>query len=129
MITSPAPTGANEEAGVITSPVSVLHSDIGGSMNDIISLMNLYKPSILHALQVICDADIIYTSTGHILIVVKPFKAMNNLYSDKTMYLYIHFGDSMSGNYDSSGSSSNNSPPRMIPHVYQMVDNYYRTMI
>ena len=50
-----------------------------GGVHDLIGLTHLHEPAILHALRLRYDSDIIYTSTGPILIAVNPFKPMPNL--------------------------------------------------
>ena len=56
-----------------------------GGVDDLIGLTHLHEPAILHALRVRYDSDVIYTSTGPILIAVNPFKPMPALYQSETM--------------------------------------------
>ena len=51
-------------------------------VDDLISLTHLHEPAILHALEMRFCHDIIYTSTGPILIAVNPFKAVS-LYTEQ----------------------------------------------
>jgi myosin-5 len=51
-------------------------------VDDLISLTHLHEPAILHALEMRFAHDIIYTSTGPILIAVNPFKAVS-LYTEE----------------------------------------------
>jgi hypothetical protein len=45
-----------------------------GGVHDLIGLTHLHEPAILHALRLRYDADVIYTSTGPILIAINPFQ-------------------------------------------------------
>lgn len=47
---------------------------MAGGVDDLIGLTHLHEPAILHALRLRYDADIIYTSTGPILLAINPFK-------------------------------------------------------
>lgn len=58
-------------------------------VDDLISLTHLHEPAILHALEMRFGHDIIYTSTGPILIAVNPFKAVS-LYTEQ-VFLALHF--------------------------------------
>jgi len=58
-----------------------LSSSVVGGVDDLIGLMHLHEPAILHSLRIRYDKDIIYTNTGPILIAINPFKAMPKLYS------------------------------------------------
>ncbi len=110
-----------------------------GGVDDLIGLTHLHEPAILHALRVRYDSDIIYTSTGPILIAVNPFKPMPALYRSETMEEYrIQGENSKKAVSDKSNSprrspkkapkqSSNNS--RLSPHVYQTADDAYRQML
>jgi myosin heavy subunit len=62
------------EAGVFASPMAGVNSNIVGGVDDLIELTHLHEPAILHALRLRYDSDIIYTSTGPILIAINPFK-------------------------------------------------------
>jgi myosin heavy subunit len=135
-------SGEDPEAGVVASPS--VHNDaaIVGGVDDLIALTHLHEPAILHALRLRYDADIIYTSTGPILIAVNPFKKMEKLYSPDTMEKYR-----LQGEHSASGSTSStyNTPfkhrrlfnakqqnqevKRLPPHVYQTADDAYRAMM
>mmetsp|Transcript_25317 Transcript_25317/g.56231 ORF Transcript_25317/g.56231 Transcript_25317/m.56231 type:complete len:2153 (+) Transcript_25317:556-7014(+) len=151
--------GEDPEAGVLTSPSTHVDDRIVGGVDDLIGLTHLHEPAILHALRLRYDANIIYTSTGPILIAVNPFKAMP-LYSDDMMERYrIHGegngggGGSGSGSGGGGGSSvikSTTYTPfkqrggnkaltkngadgkdvkRLPPHPYQTADDAYRAMM
>lgn len=133
-------SGEDQEAGVIASPSTVVRSSIIGGVDDLIELTHLHEPAILHALRLRYDADIIYTSTGPILIAVNPFKPMP-LYSDETMEQYRIQGEM--GIVPSTLSTTTSAfltpfrkrrdPPvvnkRLPPHVYQTADDAYRAMM
>ena len=130
--------GADKEAGVVASPVTITQSNVVGGVNDLIGLTHLHEPAILHALRLRYGEDIIYTSTGPILIAVNPFKAMPGLYSDDVMEEYRQKGESISiqsqnknnsNNNSSSNGSKNNKEAKLPPHVYQTADDSYRAMM
>ena len=145
--------GEDPEAGVLTSPSTRQHSSIVGGVDDLIELTHLHEPAILHALRLRYDSDIIYTSTGPILIAVNPFKAMKQLYQPDTMEEYRLQGesnlnpsmDAMSNSpskfmtpsfknkkllkRQNSASSENGKKQRLSPHVYQTADDAYRQML
>mmetsp|Transcript_41931 Transcript_41931/g.61332 ORF Transcript_41931/g.61332 Transcript_41931/m.61332 type:complete len:1524 (+) Transcript_41931:174-4745(+) len=134
-------SGEDPEAGVITSPSTHQDDDIVGGVNDLIGLTHLHEPAILHALRLRYDADIIYTSTGPILIAVNPFKRME-LYSQDTMEEYRIQGEN-GADSASPGSSGPITPfnrrklglrasvrsQRLPPHAYQTADDAYRAMM
>jgi len=133
-------SGDDPEAGVIASPSTRVDSSIVGGVDDLIELTHLHEPAILHALRLRYDADIIYTSTGPILIAVNPFKPMP-LYSDQMMELYRIQGEM--GIIPSPPSTTTSafvtpfrkkreapsSNKRLPPHVYQTADDAYRAMM
>jgi myosin-5 len=135
--------GEDPEAGVIASPSTLNDEHIVGGVDDLIGLTHLHEPAILHALRLRYDADIIYTSTGPILIAVNPFKKMD-IYSSGMMEKYCVQGELGTN----AGAASTHSTPfknrnrmigqdkniaaaakRLPPHVYQTADDAYRAMI
>lgn len=135
--------GEDPEAGVIASPSTVNDAHIVGGVDDLIGLTHLHEPAILHALRLRYNADIIYTSTGPILIAVNPFKKMD-IYSPKIMEKYCVQGEQGTN----AGAASTYTTPfknrnrmigqdknpaaaakRLPPHVYQTADDAYRAMI
>jgi myosin heavy subunit len=64
-----------------------------GLVNDLIHLTHLHEPAILHSLRLRYDGDVIYTSTGPILIAVNPFKRMEGLYGEGVMEEYRKAGE------------------------------------
>ncbi|KAL7528309.1 hypothetical protein ACHAXR_002374 [Thalassiosira sp. AJA248-18] len=86
-----------------------------GGVDDLIGLTHLHEPAILHALRLRYDSDVIYTSTGPILIAINPFKSMP-LYTDEVMEQYRLQGEL--GFVD-----------RLPPHAYLTADDAYRAMM
>jgi hypothetical protein len=112
--------------------------------DDLIHLTHLHEPAILQALRIRYDQDIIYTSTGPILIAINPFKPMPHLYSEATMALYRHHGQhqhsntlptattssTLSARKPTTGATrSTTNITRLPPHVYQTADDAYRAML
>lgn len=144
-------SGEDPEAGVIASPSVRNDTDIVGGVDDLIGLTHLHEPAILHALRLRYDADIIYTSTGPILIALNPFKKMN-IYSEEIMEKYCLQGEKgtnagaassfttpfknrnrmiaeEAAKSAAAAASDNNNKSRLAPHVYQTADDAYRAMI
>jgi len=118
------------------------HSVIGG-VDDLIGLTHLHEPAILHALRLRYDSDIIYTSTGPILIAVNPFKDMP-LYSNDVMHQYRVQGEKGTNAASLSGCQTpfkrrtndalikkmnKSKTSRLPPHAYQSADDAYRAMM
>lgn len=152
-------SGEDPEAKVLASPSTHIHNQIVGGVDDLIELTHLHEPAILHALRLRYDADIIYTSTGPILIAINPFKPMSLLYRVDAMEEYRLQGEQQGqagGNGDSNSpmelsnnsfvtpygkagrrkpsqvlrqNSGNTSSRRLSPHVYQTADDAYRQML
>ena len=109
-----------------------------GGVHDLIGLTHLHEPAILHALRLRYDSDIIYTSTGPILIAVNPFKPMPNLYQTNTMEEYRIQGEnskksatelSNSPRKATRNQNNNKTDSKLSPHVYQTADDAYRQML
>lgn len=130
--------GEDPEARVVASPSTHSQAGIVGGVNDLIDLTHLHEPAILHALRLRYDANIIYTSTGPILIAVNPFRKMD-IYGANIMEKYC-----LQGEKTSSGTSTSFTTPfksrrvngkptpqqsRLPPHVYQAADDAYRAMM
>jgi myosin-5 len=132
--------GEDREAHVIASPSTKIDASIVGGVDDLIGLTHLHEPAILHALRLRYDADIIYTSTGPILIAVNPFKKMD-LYSPETMVKYCKQGEAASSSnvttfttpFKNRGVVGNQKQDsyrhKLAPHVYQTADDAYRAMM
>ncbi|KAL7538332.1 hypothetical protein ACHAWF_006065 [Thalassiosira exigua] len=117
-----------------------------GGTDDLIGLTHLHEPAILHALRVRYDADVIYTSTGPILIAINPFKAMP-LYDEGVMTRYRlqgerGFVDSAKEEDDGKKGEGKGKKKkakkkvgsefegrRLPPHAYLTADDAYRAMM
>ena len=135
--------GRDTEAGVIASPSTMVDSSVVGGVHDLIGLTHLHEPAILHALRLRYDADIIYTSTGPILIAVNPFKKMD-LYSDDIMETYRRQGENSMGAKNNTNRMLHATPfkasmnrrhrnydddDKLPPHAYKTADDAYRAMM
>ena len=136
-------SGEDPEARVLASPSTALDRNVVGGVDDLIELTHLHEPAILHALRLRYDSDIIYTSTGPILIAVNPFKPMSHLYSEEMMEQYRLQGEQGAGSQQQAQSNSptkfmtpfrkgtqqkQHTTRRLPPHVYQTADDAYRQM-
>eukprot|EP00548_Thalassiothrix_antarctica_P007577 CAMPEP_0194150846 /NCGR_PEP_ID=MMETSP0152-20130528/45450_1 /TAXON_ID=1049557 /ORGANISM="Thalassiothrix antarctica, Strain L6-D1" /LENGTH=2046 /DNA_ID=CAMNT_0038854157 /DNA_START=234 /DNA_END=6374 /DNA_ORIENTATION=- len=139
-------SGEDPEAGVIASPSSKIRNEVVGGVDDLIGLTHLNEPAILHALRLRYDSDIIYTSTGPILIAVNPFKLMD-LYSVDVIESYRLQGEGFSSSSERNAyttpfkrrakgtpfmhktNTESSGNKRLPPHVYQIADDAYRAMM
>jgi len=139
-------SGEDPEAGVISSPSSKIRNEVVGGVDDLIGLTHLNEPAILHALRLRYDSDIIYTSTGPILIAVNPFKTMD-LYSEDVIESYRQQGEGSASNTEGNAyvtpfkrrgketpfrgrqQPEKSGNKRLPPHVYQTADDAYRAMM
>ena len=154
--TSHSSSGGDTEACVITSPSTHLDSSVVGGVHDLIGLTHLHEPAILHALRLRYDSDIIYTSTGPILIAINPFERMDHLYCKEVMESYRIQGEGLRGsggvggggvgssitpfkagnnrgkggmnNSNSSGTGGGGGNNKLPPHAYKTADDAYRAM-
>ncbi|KAK1740703.1 myosin family protein [Skeletonema marinoi] len=124
----------DELEDIKTRDYEAAHRVVGG-VDDLIGLTHLHEPAILHALRLRYDADIIYTSTGPILIAINPFKSMP-LYTDEVMQRYRLEGElgtgstsSSTANKSSSKAGTTDDGTRLPPHAYQTADDAYRAMM
>jgi myosin-5 len=137
-------SGGDPEAEVVASPSAMVTSSVVGGVEDLIELAHLHEPSILHALRLRHDSEIICTATGPILVAINPFKPTDSC-SDQMM------DDCRLQGEQGLGSSTNlNSPTKMIsspfpkgnkpkqhnvakkrlpPHACQTAGDAYRHMI
>ncbi len=109
-----------------------------GYPDDLITLTHLHEPAVLHCLRKRFDQDKIYTNTGPILIALNPFKSCKSLYSDTIMKRYWERGEAQmlmggSGEGNSSGGGGGGGGGRdgdmLAPHVYDLADGTYRSMM
>jgi myosin-5 len=128
--------GEDPEARVVSSPSTRADANVVGGVDDLIGLTHLHEPAILHALWLRYDSDIIYTSTGPILIAVNPFKKMD-IYSDSIMEKYCEQGEqgttvvsTYTTPFKNRRTVGQSAPSqRLPPHVYQTADDAYRAML
>jgi len=88
-------------------------------VEDLTWLTHLHEPSILQALSVRFDKDLIYTNTGPILLAVNPFKRIN-IYSAELLEMYYS-----TGLLKSQGLET----PKLAPHVFATGDSAYRNLV
>ena len=107
-----------------------------GYPDDLITLTHLHEPAVLHCLRKRFARDKIYTNTGPILIALNPFKSCKSLYSDTIMKRYWERGEAQmlmgSGENNTGGSSgggNNSLDDTLAPHVYDLADSTYRSMM
>ena len=86
-------------------------------IDDLITLRFLHEPSILKALTVRYDHQLIYTATGPILIAINPFKHLP-LYTWRVLKYFKESGDRQR-----QGELQHTSP-----HVYKLSGEAYRSM-
>ena len=112
-----------------------------GYPNDLITLTHLHEPAVVHCLRKRYQKDLIYTNTGPILIALNPFKSCINLYSDRAMKQYWErgelkmlgitgsSGDDEKSKRRSSSGSNKEDEEELSPHVYELADATYRSMM
>jgi myosin-5 len=94
-------------------------SDTAHEVDDLIRLTHLHEPAILHTLSSRFHKNIIYTSTGPILIAINPFQRLP-LYTAEVLARYEQHGISKSHGI---------SPPPLPPHAFVTADTAYRQMM
>jgi len=136
---------SDPEASALASPSSRnTGAVVVGGVHDLIGLTHLHEPAILHSLRLRYDADIIYTSTGPILIAINPFQRMDHLYSTEVMECYRRQGEgtgSGAGGLLPGGGVGTATPfkngnrkaqaaleGKLPPHAYKTADDAYRAM-
>jgi len=105
-----------------------------GYPDDLITLTHLHEPAVLHCLRKRFDQDKIYTNTGPILIALNPFKSCKSLYSDIIMKRYWERGEAQmlmggGGEGMSGGGGGGRDNEKLAPHVYDLADETYRSMM
>lgn len=104
-----------------------------GYPDDLITLTHLHEPAVLHCLRKRFDQDKIYTNTGPILIALNPFKSCKSLYSDMIMKRYWERGEAQmlmgGGGSGGDGMSGGRDDEMLAPHVYDLADETYRSMM
>jgi len=95
--------------------------------DDLIHLTHLHEASVTYSLRKRYKQDIIYTSTGPILIALNPFKAMPRIYGEGSMAEYFRRGEALQRM--ESDPDSDETEAILAPHIYGMADEAFRTMM
>eukprot|EP00804_Cyclotella_cryptica_P019435 CCRYP_006620-RA/>CCRYP_006620-RA protein AED:0.11 eAED:0.11 QI:212/1/1/1/0.77/0.9/10/1132/973 len=101
-------TSKEDSGGNASAVLSRVNDEPIGLVHDLIHLTHLHEPAILHSLRLRYDGDVIYTSTGPILIAINPFKRMDDLYGEQVMERYRIIGE---GGMNSTTTRSANVTP------------------
>jgi myosin heavy subunit len=88
-------------------------------VRDLVALMHLNEPSLLHVLHLRYNIDRIYTFSGRILLAVNPFQILP-LYTTEILAEYVAAGLANPGQISVYES--------LPPHVYALTDLAYRCM-
>jgi myosin heavy subunit len=78
--------------------------------NNLVDIPHLNEPSVLQAIHLRYEEDVIYTYTGKILISINPFKDLN-LFTDENINKY------------------KNNSKNLEPHLYQIADAAYKNLL
>lgn len=107
-------------AAAIQGAVLMANEWNGGGLppDDLITLTHLHEPSVVYCLKERYNQDLIYTSTGPILIALNPFKALPGLYDDAIMNEYWLAGENLTELEDLKP-----------PHIYQSAHAAFRSMM
>jgi myosin V len=84
--------------------------------HDCITLTHLHEPAVVQCLLQRYQTDLIYTATGPVLLALNPFKTIPRLYGDSTMKRYWE-------------KAEHNTKTELPPHVYQIADRAFRSMM
>ena len=93
--------------------------DFRTDIEDLTVMDHLHEPAILNCIERRFKVDLIYTNTGPILIAVNPFKSLP-IYDEKYVNSYRIFGEQ---------SRFKDQTVKLSPHVYQVADRAYRSMV
>ena len=96
-------------------------------VSDLVRLVHLHEPAILHTVELRYWRDTIYTYTGPILIAVNPFKPLS-IYGPEVLSLYQEAGERAAARLAGQGGDSEDETP-LAPHVYAVADAAYRAMM
>ena len=96
---------------------------LGIPPDDLITLTHLHEPSVVFCLKRRYEKDLIYTSTGPILIALNPFKDMPGLYDDSVMNDYWLAGEELQSN------DRNKNLLDLKPHIYSNAHKAFRSMM
>ena len=90
-----------------------MNSKTNSSFDNLIDLMILNEPEILHCLESRFKEQLIYTYTGPILIAINPYQEIFNLYTSETLFDYC--------NQDEHTKPTS-------PHIYDLAQRVYQEM-
>ena len=91
----------------------------GEDVADLVTLVHLNEPCLLHVLHLRYNIDRIYTYSGRILLAVNPFRPLP-LYTPDILSEYVNAGVKAPGQIDAYGG--------LQPHVYALTDLAYRCL-
>lgn len=91
-----------------------MNAKTNSSYDNLVDLMILNEPEILHCLESRFKEQIIYTYTGPILIAINPYKEIHHLYDSETLLEYCQ-------DVDHLRPSS--------PHIYDLAHRVYHHMM
>jgi myosin V len=100
----------NKETGLVAVP------------DDLVTLTHLHEPAVVESLKLRYKQDLIYTSTGPVLLALNPFRNLRGLYGEATMKAYWEFAEQPMQN---TGAIIE----RLPPHVYAIADGSFRAMM
>ena len=101
-------------------------SSLGVPPDDLITLTHLHEASVVFCLKKRYEQDLIYTSTGPILIALNPFKEMPGLYDDAVMNDYWLAGEEL---ISTNADNSSQNKLELKPHIYSNAHKAFRSMM
>ena len=104
---------------ITASPALSFSDTHSENVSDLVTLMHLNEPCLLHVLHLRFAIDRIYTYSGRILLAVNPFRRVP-LYTADILEQYVEAGVRMPGQMDAYA--------RLPPHVYALTDFAYHRM-
>lgn len=114
---SSTPTPEGDSASM--SAMALQAGSHGEDVADLVSMVHLNEPCLLHVLSLRYDADRIYTYSGRILLAVNPFRPLP-VYTTTILREYQAAGLAKAGHIDAYAG--------MPPHVYALADYAYRSL-
>ena len=69
-------------------PMGTDEAEAALEQENLVNLVHLHEPAILHVITQRCASDCIYTYTGRILVALNPFKQLP-IYSDVVLDMYV----------------------------------------
>ena len=106
-----------------SSELKLQNSASSAAVENLINLLILNEPTILHCLELRYNEDKIYTYTGPILIALNPFKAIPGIYEPQTLEAYYNYGILKSQGLADAGTMA------LAPHCFAIADEAFRSMM